>query len=217
MSYQERIYGQCGLCPERNQTTRSINTSSDLYVFNRPSYTITGVTKIDCTTPPNSGLTSGDTGVYLISSQTGITVGFIFTGNTESFTDLNQSKFTYSIYKYNTSLSGFNINAIYTSPIIEWSSFSATSATTQTIPISSLNIDGDYIIKGNYINNVATEFGNLLGETYNTSNFITGDQYSIYQSDRDFYFVSLKESEVPTVAQGTNGVLPVGTFIVTSI
>jgi hypothetical protein len=217
MSYQERIYGQCGLCPERNQTTRSINTSSDLYVFNRPSYTVTGTTKIDCTTPPNSGLTSGDTGVYLISSQTGITVGFIFTGNTQSFTDLNQSKFTYSVYKYNTSLSGFNRNAIYTSPTIEWSSFSATSATTQTIPISSLNIDGDYIIKGNYINNVATEFATLLGEKYDTSKFITSDQYAMYQPDRDFYFVSVKESDVPTIAQGTNQVLPVGTFIVTSI
>lgn len=217
MSYQERIYGQCGLCPERNQTTRSINTSSDLYVFNRPSYTVTGTTKIDCTSPPNSGLTSGDTGVYLISGQTGITVGFIFTGNTQSFTDLNQSKFTYSVYKYNTSLSGFNRNAIYTSPTIEWSSFSATSATTQTIPISALNIDGDYIIKGNFINNVATEFATLLGETYDTSKNIDSDQYAIYQSDRDFYFVSVKESDVPTIAQGTNQVLPVGTFIVTSI
>jgi len=217
MSYQERIYGQCGLCPERNQTTRSINTSSDFYVFNRPSYTVTGATKIDCTTPPNSGLTSGDTGVYLISTQTGITVDFIFTGNTQSFTDLNQSKFTYSVYKYNTSLSGFNRNAIYTSPTIEWSSFSATSATTQTIPISSLDIDGDYLIKGNYINNIATEFATLLGEKYDTSKFITADQYSIYQPDRDFYFVSVKESDVPTIAQGTNQVLPVGTFIVTSI
>jgi len=217
MSYQDRIYGQCGLCPERNQTTRSINTSSDLYVFNRPAYDMSGATKIDCTTPPNSGLTSGDTGVYILSGQTGITVDFIFTANTQSFTDLNQSKFKYSVYKYNTSLSGFNINAIYTSPTIEWSSFSATSATTQSIPISSLSVDGDYIIKGHFVNNVATEFGMLLGETYDTSKFITGDEYAIYQPDRDFYFVCLNEADIPSITRGTNTIQPVGTFIVASI
>ena len=93
MSYQDRIYGQCGLCPERNQTTRIVNTSSDLRIFNRPMFSVSGLTKIDCTTPPNSGLTSGDTGVYIINTQTGITVDFIFTGNTDSFIDLNESKF----------------------------------------------------------------------------------------------------------------------------
>lgn len=217
MSYQDRIYGQCGLCPERNQTTRSINTSSDLYIFNKPGFNMSGATKIDCTSPPNSGLTSGDTGVYILSGQTGITVDFIFTANTQSFTDLNQSKFKYSVYKYNTSLSGFNINAIYTSPIIEWSSFSATSATTQSIPINSLSVDGDYIVKAHYVNNVATELGTLLGETYDTIKSITGDEYAIYQPDRDFYFVCLNEADVPSITQGTNSPGSINAFVVTSI
>ena len=217
MSYQERIYGQCGFCPEKNQTVSSVNMSSDFYIFNRPYYDVTGTTKIDCTLPPNSGLTSGDTGVYIISTQTGITVDFIFTGNTESFTDLNQSKFKYTVHKYNKNLSGFSINAIYTSEIIEWPAFSATSATTQTIPIASLNLDGDYIVKGHFINNVATEFGTLLGETYDTQRYITSDEYAIYQPDRDFYFVSINEAETPVLGQGVNNVLPIGTFIVSSI
>ena len=46
MSYQERIYGQCGFCPERNQTVHSVNMSSDFYVFNRPYYDLTGSTKV---------------------------------------------------------------------------------------------------------------------------------------------------------------------------
>jgi hypothetical protein len=217
MSYQERIYGQCGFCPERNQTVHSVNMSSDFYVFNRPYYDLTGSTKVDCTTPPNSGLTSGDTGVYIISSQTGVTFDFIFTANTQSFTDLNQSKFKYTVHKYNTNLSGFSVNAIYTSELIEWSSFSATSATTQTIPIASINLDGDYIVKGHYVNNIATEFGSLLNEKYDTQRYITSNEYAIYQSDRDFYFVSLKEAEIPQIGQGTNTPLPVGTFIVSSI
>ena len=217
MSYQERIYAKCGFCAERNSTTRSVNMSSDLYVFKRPFYNISGSTKIDCTTPPNSGLTSGDTGVYIISTQTGITFNMVFTANTESFTDLNQSKFTYSVYKYNTNLELFNNQPVYTSDIIEWSSFSATSATTQTIPISSLSIDGDYIIKGNYINEKATEFSRELGETYNTSTMIVGDEYGMYQPDRDFYFVALSEAETPVLGVGTETATPVGSFIVYTV
>lgn len=217
MSYQERIYAKCGFCAERNSTPRSVNMSSDLYIFNRPFYNVSGATKIDCTTPPNSGLTSGDTGVYIISNQTGITFNIIFTANTESFTDLNQSKFTYSVHKYNTNLNLFNNQPIYTSNVIEWSSFSATSATTQTIPINSLTLDGDYIIKGNFINNSATEFSNLLGDTYNTNSIIVGDNYGVYQSDRDFYFVALTEAEIPSIGPGTQTATPVGAFMVYTI
>lgn len=216
MSYQERIYGQCGLCPERNRTTPSVNMSSDIYVFNRPFYDLSGGTKIDCTLPPNSGLTSGDTGVYIISGQTGITVDFIFTANTQSFTDLNQSKFKYSVYKYNSNIGAFNKEPLYTSNVIEWSSFSATSATTQSIPISGISLDGDYIVKGNFTNEVSTEFGKLLNLSYNTESSITGDEYGIYQPDRDFYFVALKEAATPTIGQGVNSVTPPGAFMVSS-
>jgi hypothetical protein len=216
MSYQERIYGQCGLCPERNRTTPSVNMSSDIYVFNRPFYNLSGGTKIDCTLPPNSGLTSGDTGVYIISGQTGITVDFIFTANTQSFTDLNQSKFKYSVYKYNSNIGAFNKEPLYTSDIIEWSSFSATSATTQSIPISGISLDGDYIVKGNFTNEVSTEFGKLLNLSYNTESSIIGDEYGIYQPDRDFYFVALKEAEIPQPGQGVNAVTTPGAFMVSS-
>lgn len=216
MSYQERIYGQCGLCPERNQTTRSVNTSSDIYVFNRPGYDVSGATKIDCTTPPNSGLTSGDTAVYILSGQTGVTFDFIFTANTQSFTDLNQSKFKFDIYKYDSTITGFSSTSLYTSPIIEWSTFSATSTTTQTIPISSINIDGDYIIKGNFINKVSTEFAYLLGDTYDTTNISIIDEYNIYQPDRDFYFVCISEASTPQFNQASEEILPIGNFVVES-
>lgn len=214
MSYQERIYAKCGFCAERNSTTQSVNMSSDLYIFNRPFYDISGTTKIDCTTPPNSGLTSGDTGVYIISNQTGITFNIVFTANTQSFIDLNESKFNYSIYKYNTNLNVFNNEPLYNSDIIEWPSFSATSATTQTIPVNNLSLDGDYILKGNFTNKFATEFSNLLGNQYNTNTIIVGEDYGIYQSDRDFYFVALKEADEPILDIGTQTATPVGAFII---
>lgn len=215
--YQSRIYDQCGLCSSRNGVKNTYGTSSDMYVFNRPFFDVSGATKIDCTTPPNSGLTSGDTGVYIINSQTGITFDIIFTANTESFTDANDTKFRYSVYQFNKEIGGFNRTPTYTSDIIEWSTFSATSATTQTIPISDINLDGDYIIKANYTNNYPTEMGKLLDLTYDTSLYNVGDSYSIYKEDRDFYFVALKEAEVPTPSPGVNLVTPPNSFIVSSI
>jgi hypothetical protein len=213
MRYKERIYGKCGHCVERNSTVRSVTMSSDLHIFNRPFYDVVGATKINCISPP----VSGDTGVYIVSNQTGVTFNMVFTANTESFTDVNASQFNYSIHKYNNNLGVFNNQPIYNSDIIEWLSFSATSATTQTIPINSLELDGDYILKGNFRNNFATEFANILGDEYNTNTDIIGGNYGIYESDRDFYFVALKEADTPIIGVGSQTAVPVGTFTVTTI
>jgi len=215
--YQSRVYDQCGTCSSRNGVKNTYSTSSDMCVFNMPFFNVSGATKIDCTSPPNSGLTSGDTGVYIIDTQTGITFDIIFTANTESFTDCNKSKFRYSIYKFNKNIGGFNSTPIYTSDVIEWSTFSATSATTQTIPISDIGLDGDYIIKGNYTNNYPTEIGEILGLTYDTSLYNVGDSYGIYKADRDFYFVALREADTPIPSFGTNSITAPNNFIVTSI
>jgi hypothetical protein len=187
--------------------------SSDIHIFNRPFYHVVGAAKIDCATPPNSG----DTEVYIISNQTGLTFDIVFTANTESFTDVNASQFNYTIHKYNNNLGGFNQQPIYESDVIDWSTFNTTSATTQTVPINNLELDGDYILKGNFKNNFATEFANISRDTYNTNANIIGDNYRIYESDRDFYFVALKEVDTPIIGTGSQTAVPVGTFTVTSI
>jgi hypothetical protein len=213
MRYKERVYAKCGLCAERNSTVRSVSMSSDLHIFNRPFYDVVGASKIDCTTPSNSG----DTEVYIISNQTGLTFDIVFTANTESFTDINASQFNYTIHKYNNNLGLFNDQPIYKSDIIDWSTFSATSATIQTVVINNLELDGDYILKGNFKNNFATEFANILRDTYDTNSNVIGDNYGLYESDRDFYFVAIKEADTPILTIGSQTVLPVGTFTVTSI
>ncbi len=216
IKYQSRIFDQCGTCSNKNTIRNTYSTSSDMYVFNRPFFDVSGATKIDCTSPPNSGLTSGDTGVYIISNETGITFNFIFTANTESFIDANESEFTYDIHRFNKNINGFNQVPIYSSEVIPWSSFSATSATTQTLPISAITLDSDYIIKGQFTNSYATEFGKLLNLTYNTSLYNSGDLYGLYKSDRDFYFVAVSEADKPQPSNGINGELTFNVFTVTS-
>jgi hypothetical protein len=213
MRYKERVYAKCGLCSERNSAVRSVTMSSDLHIFNRPFYDVVGASKIDCTTPSNSG----DTEVYIISNQTGLTFDIVFTANTESFTDINSSKFNYSIHKYDNNSGAFNQQPIYKSEVIDWTTFSTTSATTQTVSISNLELDGEYILKGNFKNNFATEFANVLRDTYDTNANVIGDNYGLYESDRDFYFVALKEADTPIIGTGSQTATPVGTFTVTSI
>jgi hypothetical protein len=163
-----------------------------------------------------SGISSGDTGVYVINTQTGLTFTFDFTANTESFTADTEAIFSYEIYKYNNDIGGFNTNPVISSHEIYRSGMSATSATTQVVTISSLNLDGDYLIKGYYLHNVCTEFANLLDKKYDTSIFKTGDEYGLYNENRDFYFVASTIAQTPILQQTATLATQLGAFIVVS-
>jgi hypothetical protein len=137
-------------------------------------------------------------GVYIVDDNTdSIDLDIIFTSNTESFTNGSESRFRYTIHKFNEDTNSFNNTPIIESDIIEWSDISGTSATTETLLIDDLDIDGEYIIKGNFINKFCTKFSNKLNQTYDTYNYqIVGD-YGLYQEGRDFYFIVFKEADIP--------------------
>ena len=163
-----------------------------------------------------SGLTSGDTMVYIIDSQTGITLDFIFTANTESFSNDSKSKFKFEIYKYNTNLKGFNAPSVYASTSVDWKALSATSATTMTIPVNNLLIDGEYILKGYYEYNIATEMALLLNKQSDTSIIKYGDSHGIYDSRNDYYFVALRTPPTPKIRLGSVNNLAINAFSVNS-
>ncbi len=199
MRYQERIYIQNQNSAIRNRNFNNFNMSTDMCVFNSPSYNISGATKIDCTGNTVTGAT------YIISASTQtIPLFFDFTGNTQTFIDTN-ANFRYQIYKYNDSLNGFSGIPVYRSEILNYTTFSATNTTTQLIPSSGITIDGDYIIKGFYQFSACTNFMGLLGKGVDTINYIYGDEYNIYNKNLDYYFVAIKQAEVPTfVNNGSN-------------
>ena len=141
-------------------------------------------------------INSGDTGVYIINTGDTIDLTFQFTANTESFID-NNSSFKYDIFKYNTVNNVFSNNPVYSSDKIEYQTFSGTSAFTESIPISELSLDGDYLIKGYYIFDYCTEFFNMLGVENNTLNK-NGDMYGLYKKSIDFYFTAFNSASTPT-------------------
>lgn len=196
-------------CLNRNSVGMVFSLSSDLNEFVRPKFVVSGATKIDCSI---TGITSGDTGVYLVSDETEIPLEFIFNGDNSSFVNENQSKFRYSIHRYNPNINGFNRVPIYNSDEITWSEISATTSFNTSVPINELNIDGEYIIKGNYINRFSTEFMSYLNTTYDTSLFISGDEYGYYQDDRDYYFIVVSKPEKPTLGVGTNAPITINTL-----
>mgnify|MGYP000411630064 CR=1 FL=1 len=188
MRFQEIIYIQNENGAVRNKDILNVNMSSDMCVFESPLFNLSGASKIDCT---------GTTGTsYVISTATTIPLTFQFTANTESFT-ANSATFKYEIYKYATQTQSFITPPVYKSGIIEYSAISATSATTQYIPISGISLDGDYLVKGYYMYPVCTFFGEKLGKTIDTLTFSSGSEFGLYDSTLDYYFIALKQAEIP--------------------
>ncbi len=199
MRYQERIYIQNDNSAVRNKDILNVNMSSDLCIFETPLFNLSGASKIDCT---------GTTGTsYVISTATTIPLTFQFTGNTDTFT-ATSADFKYEIYKFNTEANAFLIPPVYKSEIINYSAFSATSATTQFIPISGLSLDGDYLVKGYYEFDVCTDFLNRLGKKVDTLMYRSGSQFGLYDNNLDYYFIAVKEADIPQLLQNGSNTPP---------
>jgi hypothetical protein len=196
-------------CLNRNSVGIVFGLSSDFNEFVRPKFEVSGATKINCDI---SGITTGDTGVYSVSDETEIPLEFIFNDDNSSFFNENKSKFKYSIHRYNPDINGFNRVPIYNSEEFGWSEISGTTTINTTIPINELNVDGEYIIKGNFTNTFSTEFMSHLNTTYDTSLFISGDEYGYYQDDRDYYFIVVYKPEKPSLGVGTNAPITINTL-----
>jgi len=191
MRYQERIYIQNENKAVRNKDILNVNMSSDICIFETPMFSFSGGTKLDCST----GATSGTSYVITGSTDT-IPLTFDFTANTSSFINTN-AIFKYEIYKYSDAIGEFNSTAVYKSNQIPYSAFSATNSTTQYIPSSQLDLDGEYIIKPFFQYGACTEFMSKLNKKIDSSVYITGTIYGIYNPELDYYFIAVRQAEVP--------------------
>jgi len=202
MRHQEIIYIQNSNQGVRNRDILNVNMSSDICIFNNPSFTLSGASKIGC---------SGNTGTtYVISSATTIPLVFDFTGNTTSFT-ANSATFKYEIYKYNVDAGMFYIPPMYKSETISYSAFSGTNTISEPIPISGLSLDGEYLVKAYFEYNVCTDFMNRLGKTVDTLLYRGGNEYGLYNGNEDFFFRAIKEADSPKLqATASNTTVPTG-------
>jgi len=201
MRYQEPIYIQNQNSAVRNKDILNVNMSSDIGVFEAPSFDVSGASKISCV--------SGYTGTsYVITTATTIPLVFNFTGNTDSFT-ANSATFKYEVYKYNEAANVFTQPPIYKSSVFDYPSFSGTNTITDSISVNTLSLDGEYIVKGYFEFNAITEYLNKLGKVVDTSIYITGNQYGLYNNDLDFYFIAFKGADTPKLLQnGSNTAAP---------
>lgn len=152
------------------------------------------------------------------NNQTGLTMSFEFLSGYEAFTGSTDAEFFFTVHKYDSVTGLFNRNVIYTSPLYDWADISGNTYINLNIPINTLDLDGEYIIKSQYVYNVCTEFANLLGKKLNTSDVIGGSEYGIYNSDRDGYFVAMTAAQTPILnisGEGTVG--PYGFVVMTMI
>jgi len=197
MRYQERIYIQNSNEAVRNRDILNVNMSSDICIFEPPMFNLSGASKIDCT--GNTGTT------YVISSATTIPLTFQFTANTNAFSATNAT-FKYEIYKYNNDAGLFFIPPVYKSDILQYSGFSGTNSTTQSVPVSGLSMDGEYLVKGYFDFNVCTEYLSKLGKKVDTLLNMYGTEYGIYDSSVDYFFRAIRNADTPIFAQNVSNI-----------
>jgi hypothetical protein len=137
-------------------------------------------------------------GVHIVdtTTTTSIPLTFNFTGNTDVFTATSAS-FKYSIYKYNTGLGIFTVPPVYNSETIPYSVFSGTNILQQSVPVTALTLDNQYVVKGFYEFNALTDYSKRLGKKIDTSIYAQYGDYQLYNPNVDYYFVGMTYAESP--------------------
>ena len=194
MRYQERIYPQTNVSALRNKDINVFNMSSDICIFNAPTYYISGATTLDCTVLSATSV-SGYSHIISGETQT-IPLNFVFTSNTATFT-ANSATFNYKLFKYEENTSTFTAIPTYTSENITYTSLT-NSATTQLIPSTGLTLDNDYMIKGFFKFSACTEYMGRLGSIIDTARYVGGTEYGIYNKNLDYY-ISVVQAAAPPI------------------
>jgi hypothetical protein len=173
--------------------------SSDICVFLNPGFVVSGTSKINCKSEraPHSS--------YVINSATTVPISFYFNSDTSSFS-ATSATFRYEIYKFNSDAKIFTTPPVYISSYFQYSAISATTIVTDTVPVSTLQLDGEYLIKGYYNFNVCTDFLGKLGKTIDTRVYMSGQEYGIYDKNLDFSFIAIKSADIPVLLQSSSNI-----------
>lgn len=164
-----------------------------------PNCSLIGETIFDTTTNATGG-------VYIIDDEAGddeIVMKFIM-GDPTQFTNDRAAKFRYTMYKYDTSVKRFVKPIAYDNGWFDKNDLNISSFD-ETIPISKLRLDGDYIIKGYFEANVTTEYRSKLGDKIITDNSKTTLPYATYNPSTDSYFVAMYKASTPYFSLSNGG------------
>lgn len=190
MRYQNRIYIQTENNNVKNKIINIVNMSSDLCEFNKPTYNMSGATKI------LTGTTINDNNVHIINTGDTFDLTFSFEDNIDSFTS-SKTNFKYNIYRYDETTKVFNNTPIFSSGNIEWSTFSGNTGFTDSLLVSDFILDGEYLVKGSYEFTSCTNYLSKLNDLNDTTLPLFGTQYGIYDNVYDNYFILLNGATKP--------------------
>lgn len=209
MRYQDRIYIQTAHSGIRNKDHFNVNMSSDICEFNSPSFIMTGATKI------MTGTTINDHNIHIVTGST-FDLSFSFIDNVDTFNNIDTS-FKYNIYPYNYNNYVFTTPPIYQSGDIQWNSFNITSGFTDSLLYSNFNIDGEFLVKGNYKYTTCTGFLSAMNDINDTTNPLIGNKYGIYNEEFDNYFALIRKAAKPIFALSPSDSLGLGKLLVETV
>ena len=193
MRYQERIYPQTNVSALRNRDINIFNMSTDICVFNTPTYYVSGATILDCSVLSATSVSGYS---HMITGETqSIDLTFVFTSNTETFSG-NNSSFKYNLYIYQDKTSTFLAIPSYTSNEIYYSSLTE-NISVQEIPSSALTLDNEYMVKGFSRFPICTEYMSRLNKSVDTSRYVSGNEYGIYDKRFDYYLAVVQKAATP--------------------
>lgn len=206
MRRQELIYAQNdGFA--RNKDILNVSTSSDVCVFESPTFDMTGATKM------LSGMTSGSTGIHLVETNgEPIDLTFQFSGVVMTL----DTVFGYDIYKYDDKIGMFKEPYVLRSSGTTYSDFYLTNILSNTIETFNM-ADGEYIIKPTYDHKICTEILGRLGVRMKTNTFTSEGEYNLYNPEFDYYFATIFGARQPIFDLSPNGERPLGSLNVISI
>lgn len=211
-------------CLSKGRAINNFTERSDFCTFSLPPFVISGATKI------MTGTTSASTGVYIVDTLSSLTFTAIFdnlSGYTNSFFSGNNG-IKFDLYQRSTPtnilisssvdnpyvISATIVNPVFSTNLITSTGFLVRdnlsaytvnySATTFTYNLNSFE-EGEYLIKGLFKWTRCTYFSNFIGAEYYEQNRSGILPYSIYDEDRDYYFIYLTKAQKPTIYSSVVG------------
>jgi hypothetical protein len=67
----------------------------------------------------------------------------------------------------------------------------------QSIPLTGLQLDGQYVVKGYYVSDAKTTFLKKLGKKFDTSIYRQYGEYQLYNPDLDYYLFGMTVADKP--------------------
>jgi len=157
-----------------------------------------------------SGLTSSSDSVHIIDGDSNIDLSLLFTTNTSGFMGNSELLFKFNLHKLSSD-NVFKSTVIYSSPFKTGDELYNNAFIFQNyIPITNLNLDGEYILKGEFSYPICTDILGRLGLRHFTNTNEVGLPYGNFNEDFDYYFVAIKNANSPIFNLTPNGGGPIG-------